>query len=145
MGVCVSGKQEWRALRWRALLEGRKDRTSERARVFKYRGDKRRLNQLDVYGLLHVCEFLWYAMRFSWHKLFNISVYTIWLTLRDFLISTDVYVCVSRLSHHPFTPCFWSSEMPKDREPIKSFRLVKSQSQISTDSLRSLSDSFRLL
>ncbi len=56
-----------------------------------------------------------------------------------------IYVCVSRSPHHPSTPCFRSSEMPKDREPIKSFRLVKSQSQISTDSLRSLSDSFRLL
>lgn len=134
--MCVSGKQEWRALRWRA-----EDFWKSKSLQIQ----RRWLNQLDVYGLPHICESLWFPMWFSWRKLFNISVYTMYLPLGDFLISTDVYVCVSRLSHHPFTPCFWSSEMPKDREPIKSFRLVKSQSQISTDSLRSLSDSFRLL
>jgi len=48
-------------------------------------------------------------------------------------------------SYHPSTACFWSSEMPKEREPMKSFLLVRSQSQISTDSRRSLSASFNLL
>jgi hypothetical protein len=35
------------------------------------------------------------------------------------------------------------SEMPKDMEPMKSFLEVRSQSQISTRSLRSLSSGFR--
>lgn len=35
--------------------------------------------------------------------------------------------------------------MPKDREPMKSFLLVRSQSQISTDNLLSLSASFSWL
>lgn len=48
-------------------------------------------------------------------------------------------------SHHPSTPCFCSSDIPKEREPMKSFLLVRSQSQTSTDRRRSLSLSFRLL
>lgn len=47
--------------------------------------------------------------------------------------------------HHPSTPCFCSSEMPKESDPIKSFRLVKSQSHTSTDRRRSLSLSLSLL
>ncbi len=122
--------------------EGGKDRlrTSKRARVFKSRDDWTRVHRLP-----HVCESLWYAMRFSWHKPFDISVHTIYFTMGtcSFLL---MYICVCQQVSSPSVhPCFRSSEMPKDREPIKSFRLVKSQSQISTDSLRSLSDSFRLL
>lgn len=48
-------------------------------------------------------------------------------------------------SHHPSTPSFWSSEMPKDSDPMKSLRLVRSQSHTSTDRRRSLSYSFRWL
>lgn len=48
-------------------------------------------------------------------------------------------------SYHPSTPCFNSSEIPKDRDPMKSFLLVRSQSQTSTDRRRSLSLSFSLL
>lgn len=48
-------------------------------------------------------------------------------------------------SYHPMAPCFCSSEMPKDMEPMKSFLLVKSQSQISTDRRRSTSVSLSLL
>lgn len=48
-------------------------------------------------------------------------------------------------SHHPSTPDFCSSEMPKDKEPMKSFLLVRSQSQISTDNRLSLSASFSWL
>lgn len=45
-------------------------------------------------------------------------------------------------SYQPSTPAFCSSEIPNDRDPMKSFLLVRSQSQISTESLLSLSDSF---
>lgn len=48
-------------------------------------------------------------------------------------------------SYHPSMPCFCSSEIPKDRDPMKSFLLVKSQSQTSTERRRSLSLSLRLL
>lgn len=48
-------------------------------------------------------------------------------------------------SHHPSTPSFWSSEIPKDSDPMKSLRLVRSQSHTSTDRRRSLSYSFRWL
>lgn len=48
-------------------------------------------------------------------------------------------------SHHPSTPDFCSSEIPKDKEPMKSFLLVRSQSQISTDNRLSLSASFSWL
>lgn len=47
--------------------------------------------------------------------------------------------------YHPSTPDFCSSEIPKDKEPMKSFLLVRSQSQISTDNLLSLSASFSWL
>lgn len=49
------------------------------------------------------------------------------------------------LSHHPSIPCFCSSDIPKDSDPMKSFLLVKSQSHTSTDRRRSLSLSLRLL
>lgn len=48
-------------------------------------------------------------------------------------------------SYHPLAGIFISSETPKEREPMKSFRVVRSQSQISTDSRRSLSEGFNLL
>ena len=49
------------------------------------------------------------------------------------------------LPHHPLAGIFISSETPKERDPMKSFRVVRSQSQISTDSRRSLSEGFNLL
>lgn len=49
------------------------------------------------------------------------------------------------LPYHPLAGIFISSETPKEREPMKSFRVVRSQSQISTDSRRSLSEGFNLL
>lgn len=48
-------------------------------------------------------------------------------------------------SYHPSIPCFCSSEIPKDSDPMKSFLLVKSQSHTSTERRRSLSVSLRLL
>lgn len=92
--VCVCGKQKWRALRWRALLRREKRQTEDfwKSKSLQIQG---RLHQLDVYRLLHVCESLWYAMRFSWHKPFDISMYTIYLTVEtcSFLLMY-IYVCV---------------------------------------------------
>lgn len=61
----------------------------------------------------------------------------------SFLSTTSLLPILT--SYHPSTPCFCSSEIPKERDPMKSFLLVKSQSQTSTDRRRSLSLSFRLL
>ncbi len=77
--------------------EGGKNRlrTSKRARVFKSRDDWTR-----VHRLLHVCESLWYAMRFSWHKPFDISVHTIYFTMGtcSFLL---MYICVCQQVSSP--------------------------------------------
>lgn len=48
-------------------------------------------------------------------------------------------------SHHPHAGIFMSSDTPKEREPMKSFRVVRSQSHTSTDNLLSLSVGFNLL
>lgn len=63
-----------------------------------------------------------------------------------FLCLRPLFIHPSLLSsYHPSTLCFWSSEMPKDSDPMKSLRLVRSQSHTSTDRRRSLSYSFRWL
>lgn len=49
------------------------------------------------------------------------------------------------LTHQPHTGALISSDTPKDMEPMKSLRVVLSQSHTSTDRRRSLSDAFNLL
>lgn len=49
------------------------------------------------------------------------------------------------VSYQPQTGAFISSDTPKERAPMKSFLVVRSQSHTSTDSLRSLSVGFSLL
>lgn len=48
-------------------------------------------------------------------------------------------------THQPHTGALMSSDTPKDMEPMKSLRVVLSQSHTSTDRRRSLSDAFNLL
>lgn len=50
-----------------------------------------------------------------------------------------------RNSYHPLAGIFISSDTPKERDPMKSFLVVRSQSQTSTDNRRSLSVGFNLL
>jgi len=50
-----------------------------------------------------------------------------------------------KIPYHPHTGDFMSSDTPKDIEPMKSLRVVLSQSHTSTDSRRSLSAGFSLL
>lgn len=48
-------------------------------------------------------------------------------------------------THQPHTGALMSSDTPKDMEPMKSLRVVLSQSHTSTERRRSLSDAFNLL
>lgn len=50
-----------------------------------------------------------------------------------------------RNSYHPLAGIFISSDTPKESDPMKSFLVVRSQSQTSTDNRRSLSVGFNLL
>lgn len=65
--------------------------------------------------------------------------------LKPRALRSDVQVYPIISAYHPSTPCFCSSEMPKDMAPMKSFLLVRSQSHTSTDKRLSLSVSLRLL
>lgn len=51
----------------------------------------------------------------------------------------------NKISDHPQCGALISSETPKDMEPMKSFRVVLSQSHTSMDKRLSLSDGFSLL
>lgn len=51
----------------------------------------------------------------------------------------------STSTDHPHVGALMSSETPNDMEPMKSFLVVRSQSQISMDRRRSLSEAFSLL
>ena len=50
-----------------------------------------------------------------------------------------------KITDHPMLGALMSSDTPNDMEPMKSFRVVRSQSHTSTDRRRSLSDAFSLL
>ncbi len=54
-------------------------------------------------------------------------------------------LCLWCLTHQPFKGALISSDTPKDMEPMKSLRVVLSQSHTSTDRRRSLSNGFNLL
>lgn len=56
-----------------------------------------------------------------------------------------VFVVPVYLTHQPHRGALISSDTPKDMEPMKSLRVVLSQSHTSTDRRRSLSDGFNLL
>lgn len=52
---------------------------------------------------------------------------------------------VRNITDHPAVGALMSSDTPKDMDPMKSFRVVRSQSHTSMDRRRSLSNAFSLL
>lgn len=52
---------------------------------------------------------------------------------------------VRNITDHPTVGALMSSDTPNDMDPMKSFRVVRSQSHTSMDRRRSLSDAFSLL
>lgn len=73
----------------------------------------------------------------------EIRLRVIWTFLIHILNCCSAWV--RNITDHPAVGALMSSDTPKDMDPMKSFRVVRSQSHTSMDRRRSLSNAFSLL